>query len=175
MLRQRRILVGLAAVAAGILLSVLPVIAQPGTEDLRTQILRLQRDMRDLQQEVFRNGGPRPGQPLPPPPAVDVAPPSGDSPAAVYAMTKLADSAAMARSAAQTRLIPAPAATPLTAASKRKMPFIMEPDHAADAIWDAILAKKAVHAFPLAVVTAMQTVSGLPTAVYDRLVPKILR
>ena len=43
-------------------------------DDVRTQIQRLQRDMQDLQREVFRNGGPRPGQPAPPP-VVDLAPP----------------------------------------------------------------------------------------------------
>src|SRR5262249_9314091 len=41
-------------------------------------------------------------------------PPSGENPTPVYAIVKLADRAAIARLAASTRLIPAPAATPCT-------------------------------------------------------------
>jgi tol-pal system protein YbgF len=50
----------------------LPAAAQ-SNEDLSNQIQRLQRDMRDLQAEIFRNGGPRPGVPAPQPP-VDLTP-----------------------------------------------------------------------------------------------------
>jgi tol-pal system protein YbgF len=76
---HRNTLVGIA-LAAGLAFTALPALAtQAPPEDLRAQILRLQRDMRDLQQEVFRNGGvPRPGQPLPlpPPPIADAGPPA---------------------------------------------------------------------------------------------------
>jgi tol-pal system protein YbgF len=76
MIRQRNGLVGGMALLGGLVLSAVPVLAQPySSEDLRTQILRMQRDMRDLQQEVYRNGGgPRPGQPAPLAPPVEAAP-----------------------------------------------------------------------------------------------------
>jgi tol-pal system protein YbgF len=69
--------IGATMIAAGLLLGAASFqVAQAQPDDVRAQIQRLQRDMRDLQLEVFRNGGPRPGQAAPPPPVVDLAPPA---------------------------------------------------------------------------------------------------
>lgn len=53
-----------------------------------------------------------------------------------------------------------------------KLPFELHPDAAAQEIFDAILAKKAVHAFPLPVAAAMRSMAALPQGLWDRLAPR---
>jgi short-subunit dehydrogenase len=64
--------------------------------------------------------------------------------------------------------------TAMNADSKRKLPFLMEASAAAQEIWDAIVARKAVHAFPLPVATAMRSIALLPNVFYDRMAGKVL-
>lgn len=54
-----------------------------------------------------------------------------------------------------------------------KLPFEMHPDEAAQQIFDAILAGKAVHAFPLPVAAAMRSIAALPQGLWDRVAPRL--
>jgi short-subunit dehydrogenase len=64
--------------------------------------------------------------------------------------------------------------TPMNANTQGKMPLSLDADQAAQEIFDAILAKKALHAFPLPVAGAMRSMSGLPIALYDKVAAKLV-
>jgi short-subunit dehydrogenase len=64
--------------------------------------------------------------------------------------------------------------TAMNANTKGKMPMSVDADRAAAEIFDAIVAKKAFHAFPLPVAGAMRSVSWLPNAIYDRVASKLM-
>ncbi len=57
--------------------------------------------------------------------------------------------------------------TGMTAGNDR-MPFIISAEQAAKTITSALAARKAVHAFPLPIASAMKTMSAVPNAIYDR-------
>ena len=58
--------------------------------------------------------------------------------------------------------------------TKGKMPLSLDASQAAQQIFDAILAKKALHAFPLPVASAMRSMSWLPIALYDKVAAKLV-
>jgi short-subunit dehydrogenase len=64
--------------------------------------------------------------------------------------------------------------TPMNAETKGKMPLSLDADQAAQQIFDAILAKKALHAFPLPVASAMRSMSWLPISIYDKVAAKLV-
>jgi short-subunit dehydrogenase len=64
--------------------------------------------------------------------------------------------------------------TAMNANTQGKMPLSLDADQAAQEIFDAILAKKALHAFPLPVAGAMRSMSWLPIALYDKVAAKLV-
>jgi len=64
--------------------------------------------------------------------------------------------------------------TAMNANTKGKMPMSVDADRAAAEIFDAIVAKKAFHAFPLPVASAMRSVSWLPNAIYDKVAGRLM-
>lgn len=64
--------------------------------------------------------------------------------------------------------------TAMNADTKGKMPMSLDAEQAAAQIFDAILAKKALHAFPLPVASAMRSMSWLPIALYDKVAAKLV-
>ena len=62
--------------------------------------------------------------------------------------------------------------TPLTA-DNHNMPMAIEASRAAEEIWDAIVARKAVHAFPLPMATVVRSLVGLPRGLYDPMIRRI--
>jgi short-subunit dehydrogenase len=54
-----------------------------------------------------------------------------------------------------------------------KLPMELTPERAAEEIFDAIVAGKAMHAFPFAVATAMRSMATLPTGLWDKLAAKL--
>lgn len=54
-----------------------------------------------------------------------------------------------------------------------KLPLELTAEAAAQEIFDAIVARKAVHAFPLAMAAAMRSVTSLPNALWDRIASKM--
>lgn len=63
--------------------------------------------------------------------------------------------------------------TALTEGNKN-MPFIMDATAAARHIFDAVAAKKAVHAFPLPMAMGVRSVAALPNAIYDHVANRML-
>lgn len=59
--------------------------------------------------------------------------------------------------------------TPMNAANKGSMPFLMDVDHAARLILRAIVRKKAVYDFPWQMALLMRFARILPPAIYDRI------
>lgn len=55
-----------------------------------------------------------------------------------------------------------------------KLPMEMQPEQAAQEIVDAIIAKKAVHAFPLPVAVAMRSAAALPRSLWTALARKMV-
>lgn len=55
-----------------------------------------------------------------------------------------------------------------------KLPMEMQPEHAAAEIVDAILARKAVHAFPLPVAAAMRSAAALPRGLWTAFARKMV-
>lgn len=64
--------------------------------------------------------------------------------------------------------------TAMNANTQGKMPLSMDADEAAQQIFDAIVAKKALHAFPLPVAMSMRSMSWLPTSIYDKVAAKLV-
>lgn len=64
--------------------------------------------------------------------------------------------------------------TAMNANTQGKMPLSMDADEAAQEIFDAILAKKALHAFPMPVAMSMRSMSWLPTSIYDKVAAKLV-
>ena len=55
-----------------------------------------------------------------------------------------------------------------------KLPFELQPEQAAQEIFDAIVARKALHAFPLPIAVAMRSMSALPRSVWEPLARKFV-
>jgi short-subunit dehydrogenase len=63
--------------------------------------------------------------------------------------------------------------TPMTDSNEHRMPFIMEPGEAADAIIDAINKRRPVVAFPWPFAMLVRSARLLPAAIYDRAITRI--
>jgi len=62
--------------------------------------------------------------------------------------------------------------TPLTDRHQRRLPFLLEPDHAAGLILRAIVQRRAVYAFPWQMALLLRIVRRLPAGIYDRVLPR---
>lgn len=60
--------------------------------------------------------------------------------------------------------------TPMTAANKAPMPWLLDADEAARIVWRGIESKNAVVAFPWQLASVVRTASLLPASLYDRAV-----
>jgi short-subunit dehydrogenase len=74
-----------------------------------------------------------------------------------------------------TEIRPGYVRTDMTDQGRGHWPFLVEVDYAAESILDAIMAKKAVHEFPLRAALVLRVASHLPNAVYDGLVRRLRR
>lgn len=62
--------------------------------------------------------------------------------------------------------------TPMTAENRFPMPWLVDPDDAADIIWRGIRRRDAVVAFPWQLATIVRSATVLPPAIYDRAVAR---
>jgi len=76
---------------------------------------------------------------------------------------------------AVTEIRPGYVRTDMTDQGRGRWPFLIEVDEAVDSIFGAIIAKKAVHEFPLPAALTLRIASHLPNAVYDGLVRRLRR